>query len=283
MKRLFISYAQQDRDFVEKLAAALGSTGFDVWWDRELEGGQAFRSVIEENLNAADAVVVVWSGRSRVSRFVLDEAEKGLARDVLVPVRMDRSPIPLGFGGVHALDFAAWTGALDAPSFAQLNNRLAKVTATPPSVRRRRAFFSLAWGLLLGIVVGLGFAVLAIARDLAYGSVTQGSVETAALLGVGSAVPVALWAAMRARRFAQSNPFAVLVRMARTYAIAAFLAILLVAAVSALSDQTIEGATRHERFAEMAGVALVGTLIFGAAIAVFNAVTFLIVCSQRAR
>lgn len=283
MKRVFVSYAHEDRPFVERLANALGQSGFEVWWDRALEGGEAYRAEIEQSLNGADAVVVVWSGRSRASRWVLDEAEKGLNRGVLVPVRVDRAPIPLGFGGLHTLDFAAWTGATDAGAFSQLNDRLGRITATPPEVQRRRAFYSIAWGLLLGVIVGLAFAVGGTVLDLMHGGVTNSSVTTAALLGIGSAVPVAFWAAVRARRFAQSNPFAVLARMLRTYAIAAFFALILVAGVTALSANTVEAISGEQRFAEMGGVVLVGTLIFGAVIAAFNAVLFVIAQAQRAR
>ena len=95
MKRIFVSYAHEDSPFVAQLAPALAEAGFEVWWDRELEGGDGFRAKIEESLNVADAVIVVWSGRSRASRWVLDEAEKGLTRNVLIPVRADKSPMPL--------------------------------------------------------------------------------------------------------------------------------------------------------------------------------------------
>jgi hypothetical protein len=282
MKRVFVSYAHQDRPFVEGLANALTQSGFEVWWDRELEGGEAFRAEIEQGLNAADAVVVVWSGRSRASRWVLDEAEKGLGRNVLVPVRVDKAPLPLGFGGLHTLDFAAWTGATDANVFTQLADRIAKVTATPAATLQRRAFYSVVWGLLLGLLVGSGLAVLGIALDFTQGGVTTASIATSFGIGLGSAVPVALWAAVRARRFAQSNPFAVLTRMMRTYAIAAFVSLALVAAVAALSVETIQGEFGQERAAEMAGVVLVGTLIFGAVMAAFNSVMFAVARAQRA-
>lgn len=282
MKRVFVSYAHEDRPFVARLAPALAQAGFEVWWDRELEGGDAFRAKIEESLNAADAVIVVWSGRSRASRWVLDEAEKGLARGVLVPVRADKSPMPLGFGGLHTLDFAAWNGVIDARCFIELADRVSKIAAAPPEQQRRRAFFSLAWGLVLGVLVGLGFAGAGIALDLTQGGVTSESMGLAALLGVGSALPVALWAAVRARRFAQSNPFAVLTRMAGTYAIAAVVALALVATVGVFSLETIQGDARAERLAEIAGVLLVGTLVFGAVIAGFNGAMFAFVRAQRA-
>jgi hypothetical protein len=281
MKRVFVSYAHQDRPLVERLANALAQSGFEVWWDRELEGGEVFRAEIEQSLNAADAVVVIWSGRSRASRWVLDEAEKGLGRNVLVPVRVDKAPLPLGFGGLHTLDFAAWTGATDAHVFTQLADRIAKMTETPAAALRRRAFSSVVWGLVLGLIVGGSLAALGIALDLTQGGVTTASIATSFAIGLGSAVPVALWAAVRARRFAQSNPFAVLTRMLRTYAIAAFGSLVLVAAVAALSVETSQGELRQQRFIEMAGVVLVGTLIFGAVIAAFNSLMFALARGQR--
>ena len=70
--RIFLSYARQDRARAEQVIDALEAAGFDVWWDGLLDGGVAFATTTEDELEGADAVVVLWSKTSIVSHWVLD-------------------------------------------------------------------------------------------------------------------------------------------------------------------------------------------------------------------
>ena len=102
--RLFISYAREDREQVQRLASGLEKAGFQVWWDAALEGGHQFAAEIERQLNASDAVIVVWSEGSVRSNWVLDEAMHGRDRGCLIPVRFDDTPPPLGFRQIQSID-----------------------------------------------------------------------------------------------------------------------------------------------------------------------------------
>jgi len=75
MAHVFISYSSTDRDIAQALATELETNNLSVWWDFRLVGGQTFRKAIDQELNAAWAVVVIWSESSVESRFVIDEAE----------------------------------------------------------------------------------------------------------------------------------------------------------------------------------------------------------------
>jgi hypothetical protein len=114
--RLFLSYAREDRDEVALLAGSLEQAGFRVWWDAALEGGHHFAAEIERELEAADAVVVVWSAASVQSNWVLDEAMHGRDRGCLIPVRFDDSQPPLGFRQIQSiqLEDGADAGAAEA-------------------------------------------------------------------------------------------------------------------------------------------------------------------------
>jgi len=57
-------------------------------------------------LEAADAVVVVWSEASVQSNWVLDEAMHGRDRGCLIPVRFDDSQPPLGFRQIQSIHLA---------------------------------------------------------------------------------------------------------------------------------------------------------------------------------
>lgn len=126
--RLFISYARVDREPVERLANALAAAGHRVWWDAALEGGHHFAAEIERELNAADAVVVVWSATSVTSNWVLDEAMHGRDRGCLIPVRFDDTPPPLGFRQIQTIDLQ--DGA-DAQEVAAIGRAAARILGRP--------------------------------------------------------------------------------------------------------------------------------------------------------
>lgn len=88
MADVFISYSKLDRAIVEALAQFLEAEGYRVWWDTSLISGESFRSTIEQQLNAAKAVIVLWSANSVTSEWVTSEAEHALRVGNLVPVRL---------------------------------------------------------------------------------------------------------------------------------------------------------------------------------------------------
>ena len=70
---VFISYAHEDRGFVDRLARELEGAGIDVWYDRGLRGGRSWSAELETYIENADAVIVVlsaqgWRDRGREAR-----------------------------------------------------------------------------------------------------------------------------------------------------------------------------------------------------------------------
>lgn len=124
MADVFISYASEDAKRVRPLAEALQQRGFNVWWDRSLAAGQDYTSIIERELRAAKAVIVVWTDASALSTFVRDEAGRARDEGRLVPVMLDRISIPLGFGAFQAEDFTRWNGGANAPQMQILEEAL---------------------------------------------------------------------------------------------------------------------------------------------------------------
>jgi tetratricopeptide (TPR) repeat protein len=124
MADIFISYASEDRNRVRPLAEALQARGFDIWWDRSLAAGQDYASVIDRELRAAKAVIVVWTAGSAASTFVRDEAGRARDEGRLVPVLLDAVQIPLGFGSFQAEDFTRWNGGSNAPQMQILEEAL---------------------------------------------------------------------------------------------------------------------------------------------------------------
>ena len=112
MTDVFLSYKAEDRPRVAPLVQALETDGLSVWWDAHIGGGDNWRDTILRHLEAARAVIVVWSKRSigPHGQFVRDEATRALKRRTYLPVRIDKVDPPLGFGEMQALDLAGWNG-----------------------------------------------------------------------------------------------------------------------------------------------------------------------------
>lgn len=165
MSSIFLSYASRDRERVEPLVRALEEAGLSVWWDRQIETGTEFDRTIEAQLDAAQAVVVVWSRSSVESDWVRTEAEEARQRGILVPVRIDDVTPPLAFRRTQTADLLRWPS--DSADFdtmlARLANLLGHHTATrpapvpskPPARRRSRIALS-AFTAALGLVVAVG-------------------------------------------------------------------------------------------------------------------------------
>jgi TIR domain-containing protein/WD40 domain-containing protein len=110
MTDVFISYSRQDATRAKVMAQELQSRGLEVWWDTHLKAGAEFRAEISEKLEAARAVIVIWSEESVASRFVCDEADVGAQKDTLFPVLVDLVDIPLGFRQIQTADLTKWRG-----------------------------------------------------------------------------------------------------------------------------------------------------------------------------
>ena len=78
--------------------------GYSVWWDTELVGGDEFKTVILKELDAAQAVIVIWTPASVSSNWVYSEANRAQAQKKLVTVRsadVDVRLIPPPFDTLH--------------------------------------------------------------------------------------------------------------------------------------------------------------------------------------
>lgn len=109
---VFVSYKAEDRAKLKPLVAALEAEGFSVWWDAQIGGGTNWHEDIEQHLDTAKCVLVAWSKRSvgHDGHFVRDEARRAQRRGTYVPVCLDDSEPPLGFGEIQALSLKAWHG-----------------------------------------------------------------------------------------------------------------------------------------------------------------------------
>jgi TIR domain len=103
-KKIFVSYSSQEPELAEELEALLTGEGYAVWWDNLLSAGQAFHEEIENQLDLADAVIVIWTAQSISSTWVTGEAAYANRRGKLITLRtrdLDPQDIPLPFNTLH--------------------------------------------------------------------------------------------------------------------------------------------------------------------------------------
>ena len=160
MNDIFISYAREDRERAKAIAAVFEAQGWSVWWDRNIPPGRSFDQVIEEALSAARCVVVLWSKSSATSDWVKTEAGEGLARKILVPVRLEELNLPLEFRRLQTVDLSQWKGDATDPEMSGFLQAVAallksevRLTSPPvrPRLRMKPVFLALAALLLLAL------------------------------------------------------------------------------------------------------------------------------------
>jgi TM2 domain-containing membrane protein YozV len=107
MSHIFISYASEDRLRAKALADVLECRGWSVWWDRTISPGKEFDQVIEEALDTAGCVVVLWSTAAVASTWVKTEASEAMRRKILVPALIEDVRVPLEFRRLQAADLSS--------------------------------------------------------------------------------------------------------------------------------------------------------------------------------
>ena len=125
MADVFVSYSRSDKARVAPLVAAIKAKGWSVWWDPSIAAGQEFDDQIDAQLQAASAVLVVWTPASVTSRWVRGEARVGADRGVLVPVRFEGAELPIDVRAIHTTDLDDWGGDVGSVPFQKLSQSLA--------------------------------------------------------------------------------------------------------------------------------------------------------------
>jgi adenylate cyclase len=120
MADVFISYARGDKARVAPLVAAIEAKGWSVWWDPEIAAGQQFDDQIEAEINAARAVLVVWTPTSVASRWVRGEAREAAERGILIPVRFEDARLPMDVRALHTTDLDNWGEDPESPPFQEI-------------------------------------------------------------------------------------------------------------------------------------------------------------------
>src|SRR5580658_1992243 len=128
MSHVFISYARSTAKEAQAIAGALRGLGHEVWLDDEIPAHRAYADVIEERLNAAKAVVVIWSADAVKSEWVRSEADRARADRKLVQLSVDATPLPMPFDQIQCADLAGWAGEPNAHGWRKVVSSIADLT-----------------------------------------------------------------------------------------------------------------------------------------------------------
>lgn len=131
--KIFISYSSADRERIQPIIRELEARGYSVWWDRKIPPGRTFDEVIEEAIDAADCVLVIWSEKSVKSKWVRTEADEGERRGILIPILIDNVTIPLAFRRIEAANLVGWRGGSGPSEWDILLESLERLAGMRPA------------------------------------------------------------------------------------------------------------------------------------------------------
>jgi formylglycine-generating enzyme required for sulfatase activity len=132
MSDVFVSYKKEDWQLTEPLVESLRTEGFHVWWDDGLTPRTAWDAMLEREIAAASAVVVLWTPRSVTSEWVRTEAHYGQDRGKLVPVMLEACTPPIAFMLRQTVNLTAWRGDRADREWRKLLTWIADLAATKP-------------------------------------------------------------------------------------------------------------------------------------------------------
>jgi adenylate cyclase len=130
MTDVFISYARSTEPQAAKIADALRLHGYQVWRDDEIPANRAYSEVIEERLNSAKAVIVVWSEEAAKSHWVRAEADRAREAGTLIQVTVDGTLPPLPFNQIQCMDLHDWSGDGSSDKWLKFESCVASLAGT---------------------------------------------------------------------------------------------------------------------------------------------------------
>ena len=122
MADVFISYKRTQRDRIETISKLLQNEALSVWFDASLEvgSGEGFDAEIEREVTSASSVLVCWTAEAVSSIYVRAEAKKGLERNVLIPVFLERCTLQVPFNAIDTGDLSRWNGDAEDPNWIRV-------------------------------------------------------------------------------------------------------------------------------------------------------------------
>jgi hypothetical protein len=137
MADIFISYKSERKAAADHLRRIFELHGYSVWFDYALYSGRDYRRDIDRELQAANAVVVLWCEMSVQSDWVREEADFAKGNDKIVPVWLEKTGLPMGFRTLDTLDLSQWNGGPRDHQLDRLLEQVARLVGRDPNTEFR--------------------------------------------------------------------------------------------------------------------------------------------------
>ena len=128
MADVFLSYARSSLDHAMRIAECLRAAGYSVWYDESLPAHRAYTDVIAEQLDAATAVLVLWSTDAASSHWVRSEANRARETGRLIQLRVDDVRLPMPFDQIQCADLRRWGGDCECAGWRTIADSVAALT-----------------------------------------------------------------------------------------------------------------------------------------------------------
>ena len=128
---VFISYERSAEATARKVGEALAASGYEPWSDALLPPHRDYTKVIEERLESADVVLVLWSEAAVESQWVRAEANYARERNKLVQVTLDGAIPPMPFNQIHCASLAHWRGSAKDHEWQMVLGSLGQLCKAP--------------------------------------------------------------------------------------------------------------------------------------------------------
>lgn len=147
MADVFLSYGRSSFASAKRISSALEFAGYSVWFDKDIPAHRSFSEVIEEQLESARSVIVLWSREAVQSQWVRSEANRARETGRLIQIRLDDVRLPMPFDQIQCADLrgwdgkdssAAWTSVLASVAALTEGEGRMSATSVPPSDPDRR-------------------------------------------------------------------------------------------------------------------------------------------------
>lgn len=167
---IFLSYSRKDKERVKPIVQLLEAQGWSVWWDPKIPHGVNFADYIEEQLDNAKIVIVVWSSHSVKSKWVKAEANEGREKGILFPIKVENIKPPLIFRPIQTANFTSWQGNLNTSEaiffINSINKRLNGTSIQLPSIVNDFQDLDSKNGLLIDIRDGQNYKTIKIGQQI---------------------------------------------------------------------------------------------------------------------
>jgi hypothetical protein len=135
---VFLSYARENESTAKIIARAIEARGWSVFWDRRIVPGDHWVETVERELHTSACVVVLWSAAAVSSRWVRNEARYAVEHDVLVPVCLDATGLPVEFSDIQCAQLNGRPG-VDDPRLLEVIEALGRHIASKGAAPRHTA------------------------------------------------------------------------------------------------------------------------------------------------